>query len=387
MLNLFLALATSSAVVLTTDSSEINRDTLRIAFEGNSKKPTEESLSGLYRLSNEMLRATKVKILVLPYYRSPSQAEITERRLRELQKILLQEGVEETVWIEETLDEEKGNRLHRNDRSLFCLLAIESKPYFKGGYYGTLNETNEEPDRDTIVYLSSGIPLQLKRKAYLAVDTLPEIARISGQKLLQEIEGEEFEIYHDYQIRRNKLKDYSFLLPAPEGKSDKQLLVFRCDSVGSAWKQIRHNGKVKLGKAQLLSVPVSDAGIYRVGCVSSNQNQCVILSMPRGYGLLSAELWRNDDLKIPVHIVLGKSALAFRIAEQESRYTLKLQIMHTDGRIVLLDGIPLSNCLADKVNESSLSGSESLRAIQGFRIPNYRFSMPLEIIQKQTVNN
>ena len=124
MFHVFLTLAASSLVAPPSDSTKLSRDSICISFEGNSTKPTQEALQSVYRLSNELFRSTRVKVQVLPSYRRPSQEQITDKRLSELRKVLIQEGVDVANLSDETLDDRNALILQRKDRNVFCLITI-----------------------------------------------------------------------------------------------------------------------------------------------------------------------------------------------------------------------------------------------------------------------
>ena len=385
MFHLFLTLAASSLVAPPSDSTKLSRDSICISFEGNSTKPTQEALQSVYRLSNELFRSTLVKVDVLPAYRRPSQEQITDKRLSELRKVLIQEGVDVANLSDETLDDRNAVILQRKDRNVFCLITIESKPYFKRKWSAFVQR--EEPDVDTMVFLSSGIPINVGHRAYLAADTMPDIVRLEEPKYRQQKLKAEFEILHDYQVNIGSLKRFSFLIPFPEGKAEKQMVVYKSDSTGAVWKQIDHSGKVALGKGKALSIPVSEAGIYRVGYIDRDREQSVLLSMPKGYGVQSAKLYRSDGLEIPIQSAMGGTALAFQLHADASRYTITVKVVQADGRIIERIELPLAACMVDKVSDSSLGANSTLRTLFGSSIPNHRFRLPLDMLQNNLVNH
>ena len=67
---------------------------------------------------------------------------------------------------------------------------------------------------------------------------------------------EEFEISEDYSIKTGNTREFSFLVPLPEGKSEKQLVVFRADSSGAPWELVKTKEKISIGKTKAVAVPV-----------------------------------------------------------------------------------------------------------------------------------
>lgn len=325
--------------------------------------------------------------MVIPSFRRPSQESITRDRLHEMHKILVQEGAELSDIFDETLDEERALNLQRKDRSIFCLITIESHPYRKvQGSTLSTNRQNEAPDYDTLVYLASGMPVRLSHTVYLTSDTLPEIEQIQGNRFKQGLVKEEFEYLRDYRVNSGSVKEFSFIVPMPEGTSDKQMVVYQSDSAGTHWHQIEHSGKTAIGKTKALVIPVKNSGIYRIGYSSRTRAHPYIITLPKDYGVLGASVIRKDGIEIPVHRAMGANSLAFQLMNEPSQYTLNLKLLQSDGRIVIRDALELKTCLEDKENDSSLSGNASLRAIQGFSPPDCRYRISAELLQNNLVN-
>jgi hypothetical protein len=369
------------------DTVKLKRDTIPIHFEREYLKPTENSLINIYGLSKEVYRSKKITLSVMPFFRRQSQEQITEQRLREMRKILVQEGAESSEIFDETLNEEQARKLYQSDRSTFCLLLIESYPYFKGtGAAFVASRAYEPPDFDTLIYLASGIPISLSHKKYLAADTIPQVEQIVGNKFKQSLVNEEFEYLHDYKVQTHNLSEFCFIVPVVEGSSEKQMVVYQSDSTGVLWNKIPHNGKVSIGKAKALAVPVNGCGIYRIGFIPSKKENSYVIALPRDYGIIDASLRRKDEIEIPVHKVLGSSALAFQIRNDPSEYVLNIKVLQADGRILLKEGIELGTCLKDKKADTSLGSNLSLRGIQGFTPPNCMYRITEEILQNNLVN-
>jgi hypothetical protein len=368
------------------DTTKLKRDTIPIHFEGESLKPTENSLNSIYELSKEVYRSKRIILSVMPFFRRQSQEQITEQRLHEMRKILVQEGVETTEIFDETLNEEQARKLYQSDRSTFCLLLIESYPYFKGaGVSFGASRANEPPDFDTLIYLGSSVPIRLSHKKYLAADIIPQVEQINGNKFKQGLVHEEFEYLHDYKVQTHDLSEFCFIVPVVEGVSEKQMVVYQSDSTGVLWTKIPHKGKVSFGKAKALAVPVNGSGIYRIGFIPSKQENSYVMALPRDYGIINASIIRKDEIEIPVHKVLGSSALAFQIRNDPSEYVLNIKVLQADGRILLKEGIELGTCLKDKKADTSLGSNASLRSIQGFMPPNCIYRITEEIFQNNLV--
>ncbi|MFN5370357.1 MAG: hypothetical protein ACK5B6_02745 [Bacteroidia bacterium] len=379
----FMAAFSAAAIGPPADTSELSRDTLSIRFQANASKPTEESMRDLYNHSREIYRAKRIKVWVLPEYRRASQDEIREKRLRELWKIFTQEGVAENVLEEETLDEKKASGLLHLDRELFCMVTIESIPYIKNSY---AHSGSQVLRFDTTVYLSSGIPIKIDYHTYMLLERLPEIEHISGNGLQQHASKGEFELLGDYSVKSDNLKNYTFMIPIPAGKSERQMLVYRSDSTGKTWKAIIHKGKIDMGKLKALCIPIEANGIYRIGYMPRVQEQSFVLCMPKMMGLSFAEITRDDGMIIPGKIVLGRTALAFQIADEIERYSLRLKAVRADGQVVERTGIPLKECLTNRVSDSKLASQASIREFQGFIAPDCKYILQPDIFQDNIVN-
>lgn len=387
MLHFLLSAAVFAFSAASPDSIQIKRDTLLISFEGTSSNPTQNSLYSIYNLSKEVYRSKQIKLFLMPAYRRPSQERLTNDRLRELQKVLVQEGAELSDVFNETLDDERALALQRKDHSIFCLMTIESHPYRKvSEAIYTINQHYEPPDYDTLVNLASGIPIRLSHKIYMNTDTLPKIEQIRGNQIRQGMVSEEFEYLKDYKVDVAQLDSFSFLVPIPEGTSEKHMVVYRTDSVNAGWHPIKHGGKIAIGKTKTLLVPTNHSGIYRIGYISKTSEQSYVLSLPQNYGILDVALERKDGIAIPVQRVLGSNSMAFQLKHAPSEYLLNLQLLQSDGRIVKRNELELKACLKSKESDASLSGNAELRAIPGFRPPECRYRIPGEILQNNLVN-
>lgn len=369
------------------DSIQLNRDTVSIYFEGTSEKLSENSLNSLYSKSNEIYRSKKIVLHLTPSGRCTSQEETTNNRLRELRKILVQEGADLENITDETLEERQAQKLQQIDRSFFCLITIESYPYFKGsGSFFGVSRANEPPDYDTLIYTSSGIPIQLSHKTYLTLDSIPFVEQIIGNQFKQGIVSEEFEYINDYKVKCDNRNKFSFIVPIVEGINEKQMVIYKRDSTGVYWDKIQHTEKIAFGKKKALVIPVNSSGIYRIGCIPNRKEQAYVINLPANYGLLKATLMRKDSFEIPTYKVFGASALAFQITNAAAEYTLDLELLQTDGRVITREGIPLNTCLKNKKSNSSLGNTKSLREIPGFKAPDCTFSIPLEMFQNNLVN-
>lgn len=368
------------------DTAKLKRDSIPIYFEGESLKLTDNSLNDLYGLSKEVYRSQKLTLLVTPYFKRPSQAQTTEQRLRELNKILVQEGAESSEIFDETLNEDQARKLQQKDRTIFCLLLIESAPYFKGSaaFYGP-SRAYEPPDFDTLIYLSSNVPIRLSHKAYLAADTMPQVEQIAGNQFKHGLVHEEFKFLHDYKVQTYDLSKFCFLVPTEDGINVKQMVVYHSDSSGVIWSKIPHKGKVSFGKSKAIAVPVNGSGIYRIGFIPPKQEKCYVIALPREYGIIDASIMRKDNVEIPVNKVLGNSAFAFKIISDPSDYILNIKLLQPDGRILLKEGIELNTCLKEKKADASNGSNDSLRNIEGFIPPNFKYIITEEIIQNNLV--
>jgi len=369
------------------DSSELNFDTLSVRYAANNVRPIEHSLDYIYSLSSAIYRAKRIKVFVLPIYQRPSQDEIREKRLHELKKILTQEGAADHIVEEATLDEKKASILLRQEPDLFCLVTIESIPYLRNSMSraGSLQQA-QLVNFDTLVYLSSGIPISIDYRTYLLSERLPEIEALPRNDLRQMTVKDEFEVLGDYAVNSGKLSKYSFMVPVPTGKSERQMLVYRSDSSGKTWKQIKHKGRMTVGKTIALCIPVEGNGIYRVGYSSRVKDQAYVLCMPKMMGVTFAELSRDDGIQLPVKIVMGGTAMAFQIADAPDRYLLHLKAMRSDGRLVEQSAIPLKACLTNKTSDSKLSSHSSLRELQGFIVPELKYIVPSDLFHDNLVN-
>ena len=390
MYHLFFMAAFSAATVgPPADTSKLSHDTLSVRFAANAVKPTEHSMNDIYNLSREIYRARRIKVFVLPDYRRPSQDEIREKRINELWKIFAQEGVEENVLVETTLDENRAAGLSRSDRDLFCIVTIESFPYIKydlARSMAFLRPTAQDMHADTMVYLSSGIPININYRTYMLSERLPEIEPVSGKDFQQHASKGEFELLGDYSVKSGNLSNYAFLVPLPPGKSERQMLVYRSDSTGKTWKEVKHKGKMSIGKGNALRIPVEANGIYRIGYMTRAKDQAIVLCMPKMMGLSFAEIKRDDGMLIPSKIVLGGTSVAFQISDESERYTLHLKVIQPDGRIMERFGIPLKSCLTNKVSDSKLAAQSSIREIQGFVAPDCKYMLQPDLFHDNLVN-
>lgn len=339
-------------------------------------------LQNVYNYSREIYRAKRIKVWVMPQYRKASQDDIREKRLRELKKIFIQEGADESLIEEETLDEKKAIVLIERLRELFCIVTIESVPYI-----GNASALAENAIRlDTVVYLASGIPISINFRTYLGLEKLPEIDQITGSNLQQHASTGEFELLGDYTVKADRLKDFAFLVPIQAGKSEKQMMIYRSDSTGKTWKLIEHNGKISIGKLNALQIPVEANGIYRIGYRPREMEQTFVLCMPKMMGLTFAEIKREDGIVIPGKIVLGGTSLAFQIADDIERYTLRLKVICNDGQVFERSEIPLKACLTNRVSDTKLASHSSLRKFQGFTAPDCKYILQPDIFQNNIVN-
>jgi hypothetical protein len=386
MLHLLIPAVLCSISSTSIDTAKVKRDTIPIHFEGESLKPTDNSLNDLYGLSKEVYRSQKITLLVTPFFSRQSQAQITEQRLRELNKLLVQEGAESTEIFNESLNEGQALKLQQKDRTIFCLLLIESAPYFKGSgaFYGS-SRAYEPPDFDTLIYLSSNVPIRLSHKAYLAADTIPQVEQIVGNQFKHGLVHDEFKFLHDYKVQTHDLSEFCFLVPTEEGMSEKQMVIYQSDSSGLIWSKIPHKGIVAFGKAKAIAVPVIGSGIYRIGFIPPKQEKCYVIALPKEYGIIDASIMRKDNVEIPVNKVMGNSALAFKIINDPSDYTLNIKLLQADGRILIKDGIELNKCLQDKKSDNSLEKNASLRGIDGFKSPDFKYRITEEILQNNLV--
>ena len=387
MFHVILSAALCAFTTSPNDSIQLNRDTVPIYFEGTSEKLSESSLNSIYSQSNEIYRSKKLILYLTPSSRRTSQEETTNNRLRELHKILVQEGADLETITDETLEERQAQKLQQVDRSFFCLLTIESYPYFKGsGLFFGASRANEPPDFDTLIYASSGIPLQLSHKTYLTLDSIPFVEQVIGNQFKQGIVSEEFQYLNDFNVQCDNRTKFCFIIPIAEGLSEKQMVVYKRDSTGLYWDKIQHKGKIAIGKKKALAIPVNSSGIYRVGCISNKKEQSYVINLPEKYGLIKAKLLRKDAFEIPTYKVFGASALAFQITNDADEYVLDLELVQADGSVIIREGIPLNTCLKDKKSNPSLGNTPSLRGIPGFKAPDCTFSIPLEMFQNNLVN-
>ena len=105
------------------------------------------------------------------------------------------------------------------------------------------------------------------------------------------------------------------------------------------------------------------------------------MSMPKEYGISEATLIRlTDSLNIPMHKVLGGRALAFEVREELSNYALNLNLIDQNGVKIPSINLILETCLNNKKTDESLSKNESLKKIEGFKIPEYFYKLDSEFI-------
>jgi len=383
----FMAAFSAAAVGPPADTSTLNHDTLSVRFAADAVKPTESSMLDIYRLSREIYRARRIKVSVLPDFRRPSKDEIREKRINELWKIFTQEGVDKNVLLETTLDENKAAGLSRLDRELFCIVTIESVPYVKYNHVRSLGFDQPHVQHfDTMVYLSSGIPINVDHRTYMLAEKLPEIEPLSGKDFEQHASKGEFELLGDYKVKSGNLSKYVFMVPLPIGKTERQMVVYRSDTTGKTWKEIKHKGKMSMGRGHALRIPVEANGIYRIGYMARAKDQAFVVCMPKMMGLSYAEIKRDDGMLIPNKIVLGGTAVAFQITDDSERYTLHLKVIQPDGRIMERFGIPLKSCLTHKVSDSKMATQSSIREIQGFVAPDCKYMLQADLFHDNLVN-
>ncbi len=360
-------------------SAQLVQNTTLIDFESGTHKLTEETNAQIIQFGKELYRSKKVELCIKPKY-FKEETPIYEKRIRSIKKILIREGVTDSLIHIKAVTDFEFNAVAKNSREAFGYLNIYSKPYYKFNMKNDINN-NSIISKDTTIYLGNDIPIQLKLSEYLLADTLPEVAVIERLDDVKNNASSEYRIMNDFEVRCHQVGQFSFLIPLTKGVQEKQMVIYRLDATGKKWHEHAHLGKQAYGKAEALLIPISKSGIYRVGYIPKIKEQSIVLSMPKEYGISEAKLIRRtDSLDIPLHKVLGGRALAFEVREELSNYALNLTLIDQNGIKIPSITLILEACLTHKKADESLSKYESLKKIEGFKIPDYFYKIDPDFI-------
>ncbi|MFN5318254.1 MAG: hypothetical protein ACK5CY_05395 [Bacteroidia bacterium] len=360
-------------------SAQLVQNTTLIDFESGTHKLTEETSSQIIQFSKELYRSKKVELCIKPKY-FKENTPIYEKRIRSIKKILIREGVADSLITIKAANDFEFYAVAKNNRDAFGYLNIYSKPYYKLNRKSDINNSSVI-SRDTTIYLGNDIPIQLKLGDYLLADTMPDVTIIDKLNEVKNNAISEYRIMNDYEVKCNQVGQFSFLVPLTKGVQEKQMVIYRLDATGKKWHEHKHLGKQAYGKAEALLIPISKSGIYRVGYIPKIKEQSIVLRMPKEYGIYDATLIRlTDSLNIPMHKVLGGRALAFEVREELSNYALNLNLIDQNGVKIPSINLILETCLNNKKTDESLSKNESLKKIEGFKIPEYFYKLDSEFI-------
>ncbi len=369
------------SLVLSVDiiSAQLVQNIILIDFESDKNNLTEETNTQIIQLGKELYRAKKVELCIQSKHLK-KESPIYEKRIRSIKKILIREGVADSLIIIKAATDFEFYAVAKNNRDAFGYLIIYSKPYHR---IIVKNDINNNPtnSKDTTIYLSNDIPIQLKLSEYLLADTMPEVAVIEPVNEVKNNANSEYRIMNDFEVRCHQVRQFSFLIPLSKGVQEKQMVIYRLDATGKKWHEHQHLGKQAYGKAEALLIPVSKSGIYRVAYIPKIKEQSIVLSMPKEYGIEEAKLIRtSDSLDIPLHKVMGGRALAFEVREELSNYVLNLSLIDQNGSKIPSINLILESCLTHKKADESLSKYESLKKIDGFKIPDYFYKLDPDFI-------
>jgi hypothetical protein len=345
-------------------------DTLHIAFEKNTDNILDYSRESIYSVNPEIIRALKIKIYIPDYSSGRELSLINQQRIKEIEDLLLEEGVQIELIETNRIGEQNEQRKLQLDPDQFAVVIRFYPIKYKN--FSTANlVSNPECQRDTLIQMVRGELIRMPFCDYISNDSIPEIRLQTKRTFLSEIRNDEIDVLKNLNFKNYGNENQNVLIPFKEKVSDKELILEKYQDDTQCWMKLNSNQitNEKLNGLNYFSLRIKKSGNYRISRVAKKIKNELILA-PENSGIIEAFVMRNDSLMYPAEIVMGGKALIASHEGELSEYSILARFISERGEESEVINISMKECFNKTVSTKRWESNNQLRPFFHGQLPS-----------------